>query len=70
MTKQSTIKLQEAGYVFVRVDERERDGKKKYIIKESSDHGVWKFLEVFETKAACERRLKELEEDPFVILSL
>jgi hypothetical protein len=56
MEKRSVIKLQEAGYIFLRVDEREEG----IIIKYSDDFGVWKTLEKCKSKAACKRRLNEL----------
>jgi len=70
MTKQSVEKLQDAGYVFIRMEERVgNDGKKKHIIKQSAEFGVWKNLETFDTRAACMRRLRELDENPFMIIS-
>ncbi|MDR0677694.1 MAG: hypothetical protein LBF57_03415 [Holosporaceae bacterium] len=48
--------MQEAGYIFLRVDEREEG----IIIKYSDDFGVWKTLEKCKSKAACKRRLNEL----------
>lgn len=58
MEKQSVIKLQKAGYIFLRVDERDN----AIIIKYSDDFGVWETLEKCKSKAACKRRLMELVE--------
>ncbi|MDR2286540.1 MAG: hypothetical protein LBE04_03560 [Prevotellaceae bacterium] len=62
MNKQSVLKLQEAGYIFI----RERDipgktGRTNYAIMQSKEFGVWTILERFETKAARSRRITELE---------
>jgi len=63
MEKASVIKLQEAGYVFIRPQDYEgKSGKKKYAIKQSGEFGVWKILEFFDTKAARERAIKQLVE--------
>ena len=69
MTKKSVCKLQKAGYVFLRYQEGEGErGKKKHIIKQSKEFGTWIYLAIFDTKAACDRALNELEEDPFMII--
>ena len=65
----SIIKLQRAGYVFVRAVERESRGKKSYVIQQSERYGEWKNISVFYTKENCEKRLKEIEEHPLCIIS-
>jgi hypothetical protein len=63
MEKKSVTKLQDAGYIFLRVDEREDAIRIKY----SDEFGVWKTLEKFKTKAACRRKLDALlEEDKYL----
>jgi hypothetical protein len=67
MESKSVIKLQEAGYVFLRVEERKEDGKKIYIIKQSKQFGSWTYLERCKSMAACDRRMKELlNEDKYL----
>ena len=69
MTSTSVIKLQKAGYSFIRVQEdTDKDGKKKYIIKQSTTFGAWTHFDTCVSKAACERMLKELDEDPKFII--
>jgi hypothetical protein len=69
MEKKSTEKLLNAGYTFLRV--REIQGKPgvrtTYAIMQSKEFGSWTLLEKCETKAACRRRLKELEEQPLIL---
>jgi hypothetical protein len=69
MTKKTVEKLQNAGYVFLRT--RDIPGKKdrtNYAIMQSKKFGTWTILEKFETKAARDRRLKQLDEQPLTIL--
>jgi hypothetical protein len=61
MNKKSVIKLQEAGYIFIRErDITGRDGRMIYAIMQSQEFGSWTLLEKFETKAARMRRITEL----------
>lgn len=66
--KTTTAKLIEAGFTVIR-----RGDTRQPIIKKASLEGKfrnirWIIMERFETKAARDRRVKELEEDPKVIL--
>ena len=64
MESASVIKLQEAGYSFLRVDEKRDDTNKtvSYIIKISSEFGSWRKLNELPTKAATKRELERLVE--------
>jgi hypothetical protein len=59
MQNKSVIKLQKAGYIFLRLQDQEG----VYIIKYSDSFGAWKTLEKFKTKASRLRRLNELLEE-------
>ena len=60
MEKASVIKLLDAGFVFLRVDDKSIAGNDKHIIKYSDDFGVWKKLGEYPTMAACKRELEKL----------
>jgi hypothetical protein len=64
MEATSMTKLMDAGYVFIRRDDRPRI-RIKYRKRGSGD---WKTLENFPTKAARDRRVKELLKDKFIIM--
>ena len=69
MTKVSVVKLQDAGYVFIRTrDIPGKCGRINYAIMESKEFGRWTVLEKFETKAARERHLNALDELPNTIV--
>jgi hypothetical protein len=65
MESDSVIKLQKAGYSFLRVEERTDDKTKKvrYIIKYSNEFGSWKKLNEYPSKAATKRELDRLIKD-------
>ncbi len=65
MEKPSVIKLQEAGYSFLRVDEKWNvdNQPKKYVIKFSNEFGIWKNLKECKTKAETRRELDRLLND-------
>ena len=70
MTKKTVEKLQKAGYVFLRTrDIPGKSGRTNYAIMQSEDFGRWTVLEKFETKAARDRCLKELDENPRMVVS-
>ncbi|MDR1883710.1 MAG: hypothetical protein LBR26_13140 [Prevotella sp.] len=67
MEKNSVEKLLKAGYVFLRADDGGWNKERKYRIRYSDCFGTWKVLEKFPTKAARDRRIKELmEEDKYL----
>lgn len=57
----SKEKLLDAGYTFLRIDDADESGRNARI-RFSDKYGVWKVLETFPTKAARDRRAKELIE--------
>ena len=63
MERNSVEKLLTAGYIFIRKEDSTNTkcaSGVKYIIKESKGFGAWQKLGEFPTKAARERKLKEL----------
>ena len=69
MTKKSVEKLQKAGYVFLRTRDISGKGDRiNYAIMQSASFGTWTILEKFETKAARDRCLKGLDENPHMIV--
>jgi hypothetical protein len=64
MESTSMNKLMVAGYMFIRPD----DHPNIRIKFRKQDSGDWKTLEKFETKAARDRRIKELLEDDKIIM--
>ncbi len=71
MTSTSVQKLQQAGYVFLR--KRDIPGKferTNYAIMQSTHFGAWSLFEKFETKAQRDRRLKELDQQPNIIVDM
>ena len=63
MERNSTEKLLTAGYIFLRKEDSTNTkcaSGIKYIIKASERFGTWKMIEAFPSKAARDRRLKEL----------
>lgn len=72
MERRSTEKLQKRGFILLRTEDSSNTKSAagvKYIIKQSSSLGSWRKLEEFPTKAARERRLKELlvDETPYLM---
>jgi hypothetical protein len=64
MEAKSLEKLMNAGYTFIRADDQPNI-RIKYK-KEGS--GDWKTLEKFSTKASRDRRVKELLDDPKIVM--
>ncbi len=64
MESTSMEKLMAAGYTFIRTDDQPNI-RIKYKKQGSGD---WKTLEKFDTKAARERRIKELLNDDKIIM--
>lgn len=60
----SKEKLLDAGYTFLRLDEKDESGncQIRYCSGSSRDTIAWEVLETFTTKAARDRRAKELIE--------
>lgn len=61
----SKEKLLDAGYVFLRLDDADglnRDPRIRYCKGTNLDYGRWKVMETFPSKAARNRRAKELIE--------
>jgi hypothetical protein len=62
MTKKSVVKLQDAGYEFLRLrTEEDKSGKTKRCIYQSKEFGTWKKIAEFATKKACLEHLCLLE---------
>jgi hypothetical protein len=62
MDNTSIIKLQEAGYIFLRPRDIETKAGMNYAIMQSREFGAWSMLEKCATKADRARRMKELSE--------
>lgn len=62
MNKKSVEKLLAAGYIFLRTENNDLNGR-KIQIKYSDSFGVWKTLETFKTKVARDKRINELLDD-------
>lgn len=60
LTKPTVEKLLAHGYKFIRLTDDGGSQGDKPKIKYSDQFGVWRTLEVFDTKAARDRRAKEL----------
>ena len=62
MTKRSVEKLQNAGYVFLRMrDIPGKCGRVNYAIMQSKTFGNWTILESFDTKVARKMKLGLLD---------
>ena len=64
MESTSMYKLMAAGYMFIRPD----DYPNARIKFRKQGSGEWKTLEKFETKAARDRRVKDLLQDDYIIM--
>ena len=62
-------KLLKAGYVFLRTQQcTECNGEYNHVIKYSVEFGSWRVFERFKSKAAMDRRVRELmEEDKYLL---
>ena len=68
MDRASKEKLLKAGYVFLRTEDVCKPDGKKARIRYSKEHGVWKVLGEFDTKAARNREVQELLKKPDFLL--
>jgi hypothetical protein len=69
MYNASVVKLQKAGYIFLRErDIRGRNERINYAIMQSKEFGSWTLLETFTTKAARKRRLLELSKEAMILI--
>jgi len=69
MTDQGAKSIQECGYTLIRSSERVgNDGKRKYVIEQSSIYNVWKDLAILKTRSACIRVLNDLSNEPGIII--
>ena len=64
MEKLSVEKLLKAGYIFLRKDDGYGNEKSIPKIKYSEKFGVWCTFQKFATKAARDRRIQELLQEP------
>jgi len=64
MEKISVEKLLKAGYIFLRKDDYGGSMKNEPKIKYSDTFGVWRTFQRFASKAARDRRLNELLQEP------
>ena len=62
MTQDGQDKVLKAGFTVIRTDDQPN-----IRIKKLSRAGVWQTLEVFHTKAARDRKFKEMLKDDFTI---
>jgi hypothetical protein len=69
MYNDSVIKLQKAGYVFLRKrDYQVGSEQMSYGIVQSKEFGKWTLVEKFPTKAARKRRLLELSKKSNILI--
>ena len=63
MNKKSVEKLQEAGYVFLRV----REDDSEYIVESSEKYGEWETFKKFNTRNGCKWYLNDIvKEDKYL----
>ena len=63
MVKKSIEKLLAAGYILLRSSEDGGSSANKPKIKYRDSYGFWRTLQIFDTKAARDRKIHELLDD-------